>query len=179
MNEAAYATSGTGRLPSVQGGFVYVVAAFSGTGKTEMARQYPEIVDLDSSLYGKTEGWVERYVRAIRFHGYNRSPVFVSTHPPVLQALQAAGVPFILAYPDPQLREEYRQRYLQRAGTGGLMQRDEGWFARLMMQIWDQCMSDLTGFEHTPRIVLNTGEYLSDRIAHNSCTGFIVKGASR
>lgn len=152
---------------------ILVVCAFSGTGKTEMARQTPGLVDLDSSLFGNQEGWIERYLRALLFRYYHGEAVFASTHPQVVAGLAYAQVPVLLAYPDPSLKAEYEQRYIARAGSGGLMQQDESWFARRMMALWDQAQSDMASAPCTTRIVLQSGQYLSDRIAYSPVSGFV------
>lgn len=89
---------------------------------------------------------------------------FVSSHDVVRQAMVDAGLSFVLVYPALECKDEYIRRYIERAGTGGLMNEDETPFANLMAKNWDNWVGQCMAQRGCLRIQLAPGQFLADVI---------------
>jgi len=147
-----------------------VVAAFPGCGKSTFFRLLKEQnvnrppSDSDSSQFDKSQ-FPQNYLDHIAERCMRYQSTFTSTHDVVRQGLVDRRIPFILAYPDRALcKEEYVKRYIDRAGTGGLMNEDETPFARLMEKNWDAWIQECEAQKSCVHVVLKPGQFLSDVI---------------
>lgn len=108
-----------------------IVAGFPGVGKTYLFNNYKDsdsfiVLDSDSSDYSwiKDENGKNTTTRNPRFPGnyidhikYNIGKadlILVSTHKEVLDALDASGITYIIAFPNENLKEDYLKRYKDR-----------------------------------------------------------------
>jgi hypothetical protein len=141
-----------------------VIAAFPACGKSHIADELGAL-DSDSSNFSwatpKSErrrhpNWPANYMTHIREAVASGKTVFVSTHEEVRTALHEAGIPFTLVYPDPSLKDEYRQRMIDR-GTPQLV-------PIVIDKLWDDALASCAAQEGCTKIVLSKGEYLSDVI---------------
>lgn len=93
-----------------------VLAGFPGVGKSTLFRDNPDAyADSDSSTFDKA-GFPANYITHIQnLLDNSDKTIFVSTHEDVRAALDAAGIPFVLVYPDAALKPNFMERY---AGRG-------------------------------------------------------------
>lgn len=142
---------------------MYVVSAFPGCGKSTLSKQYPQISDSDSSQFDKSQ-FPQNYLTHIQNRLSRGLCTFVSSHEIVRQALVDHYIPFVLVYPRIDCKEEYIQRYIDRAGKGGLMNADELPFAKLMQQHWDEWIPQCQMQSGCIKRELKPGEFLADVI---------------
>lgn len=141
-----------------------LVSAFPATGKSYLAREYPDhIVDSDSSAFSwewmsfeerrRHPDWPNNYVVAIEewLAAGNRT-VFVSTHQELRDALVAARIPFLLVYPRADLRWEYMDRIAKRGSPQPFISKLNREWLSMMRSLQEQ-----TGCAH---VVLGPGEFL-------------------
>ena len=156
-----------------------IVAAYSGTGKTHLYRQFPrEIIDLtifpykyivddkDSNIskeaikaahnYEMKFEWPYNYVDAIeKIIQHNKKKIIlVPSCIRVIFALKYREIPFILAYPEEQARDIYKERFLKRGNAEP--------FIEVFIGGWDNFMNTLKHFRHDNKVILKPEEYLSD-----------------
>lgn len=140
-----------------------VVSAFPGCGKSTLHRKHPEISDSDSSQFDKSQ-FPQNYMAHIQDRVKRGLCTFVSSHDVVRKALVEAYVPYILVYPQLDCKDEYIRRYIERAGTGGLMNEDETPFADLVAKNWDDWIIQCQQQSHCFHRVLKPGEFLENAI---------------
>lgn len=147
---------------------MHVVAAFPGCGKSTMTKQNPQIGDSDSSQFPKENGaFPKNYLDHIEAREEKGLPTFVSSHDVVRQGLVARFIPFFLVYPALECKDEYIQRYIDRAGTGGLNSDNELPFAKLMSENWEKWIQECMDQRGCMHIVLKPGQFLADVIQLN------------
>lgn len=160
-----------------------VVAAFPGCGKSTLFEQLKNelanrIADSDSSQFDKSK-FPQNYLEHISERNQRYLCTFVSTHGPVRQGLVDNKIPYFLIYPDRLLcREEYVKRYIDRAGTGGLMNEDESPFARLMEKHWEEWLLECENQKGCIHVVLAPGQFLADVIEFGSGEFYLKKGVN-
>lgn len=142
---------------------MYVVAAFPGCGKSTMQKEFPQISDSDSSLFDKSQ-FPQNYLQHIQDRLRRGLCTFVSSHDVVRKALVENYVPFVLVYPAMECKDEYIRRYIERAGTGGLMNADETPFANLMAKNWEDWITQCQQQGGCLKRELKPGQYLVDVI---------------
>ena len=155
-----------------------VVAAFPGCGKSTLFEKLRgmRVSDSDSSQFDKSK-FPSNYLDHIAERCQRYGSTFVSSHDVVRQGLVDRKIPFFLIYPDKKLcKEEYIRRYIDRAGTGGLMNEDESPFARLMEKNWDQWLEQCEQQKGCIHIVLKPGQFLADVIEYGSGEFYLKQG---
>lgn len=80
----------------------------------------------------------------------------VSSHKEVREALVENGIDFTLVYPEPSIKEEYIQRYIDRGSPES--------FVNLLTNNWNNWISELEEQRSCDKITLKKGQYLSDVI---------------
>lgn len=141
-----------------------VIAAFPATGKSYLAADDDGYVDSDSSSFSGSEPgirhpeWPGNYVEHVRGQLVEGKVVLVSTHAEVRRALVDAGIPFKLAYPTPDQREEYRRRMIGRGSPDGLIR-------KVIDELWDDALVECFRQEGCEHLVLRPGEYLGEALA--------------
>ena len=126
----------------------HVISAFPGTGKTRYCELSESALDLDSSGYSKQD-----YIPAIISNMNSGKTLLVSTHENVRSQLLDQGIPFLLVYPELELKSEYLDRYTQRGSSPQ--------FIALMDLNWKNFISSCINQSGCIHIVLKSGEYLS------------------
>ena len=136
---------------------IKVICGFPGIGKSYLASS-KEYHDSDSSKFSWIEkgvrnpDWPNNYIEHIKsLEGF----IFVSTHKDVRDALYKNDVPFLLVYPDRSLKDEYKQRYIQRGSPES--------FIKLLDEKWDEWINEMVNEDRClMQFVLTSGMYLED-----------------
>lgn len=144
-----------------------IVSAYSGCGKSTFVKDCPEVGDSDSSQFPK-EAFPQNYLSHIQGRIANQQCTFISSHLEVRQGLVEKYIPFIFVYPDKSCKEEYYKRYIDRAGTGGLMNADETEFAERMKANWDEWIDQCQSFQGGFHRVLQPGQFLADVVGYRN-----------
>ena len=126
-----------------------IISAFPGTGKTRYCELSESALDLDSSGYSKQD-----YIPAIISNMGNGKTLLVSTHENVRSQLLDMGIPFLLVYPELELKSEYLDRYKHRGSSPQ--------FIDLMDRNWKDFILSCSKQSGCIHLVLKSGEYLSD-----------------
>jgi hypothetical protein len=137
-----------------------VYAAFPGVGKTYCAgRKGTDVCDIDSRQFPK-DLFPDNYIDFIKQKLGTARVLLVTCHKEVLDALLKEGIPFTLVYPHKELKEEYLQRFMRRE--------DADSFIQSLGAKWEQLIAELEQRTDVPRIVLKSGQYLSDVLGVNN-----------
>lgn len=134
-----------------------VIAGFPAVGKSYIATCRPDVVDSDSSSFSRGPEWPENYLDHIREQVAAGKIVLVSTHEEVREALRVAGIPYLLVYPGRDLREEYRDRMLNRGSHPALI-------AKVCDELWDDAITGCVMQMGCVHVELGPGQYLVDVI---------------
>lgn len=148
-----------------------IICGFSGIGKSALARNRGDILDLESSEFSETEytlsGLVKRnenfpdnYIQTLDTIIDNNTKfkyILMSCHASVRQALQRAGHDYVVAMPAGEgIRDEYIRRWTQRGSSFQFTDR--------MSQNWDKmicsCWTD-----DAPKLFIKHDHYLSHIIS--------------
>ena len=154
-----------------------IIAAFSGTGKTTLAKQYPNIaVDFVCMPYKylpdnndcKSEAckanpnkimnwhWPLNYVEAIKDNLNNSKILLIPSDYFVLLLLRKEGLQYTLCYPERSAKEIYQKRFLDRGNTKD--------FIDIFIGSWDIFLDYLEKDEYGKHIVLKPNQFLSNVI---------------
>jgi len=82
----------------------------------------------------------------------------VSSHNIVRDELVKNDIPFVLIYPNRNIKEEYINRYKNRGSDNN--------FINLLKDNWDKFIDDCENQIGCRKIIINSGEYLSDKIEY-------------
>lgn len=169
----------------------HIIAAFAGVGKTTFCSLYPNALDFvvmpfkyenysqianccaegeaikaHTSLELRRD-WRTFYYQALinTYRHYPGEIIVIPTDRSILCRLEQDAIPYTVVYPARNLKEEYRQRYLDRGNNES--------FLDVFIGGWDVWM-DLIRDNNGPHIELQSGEFLSDVIQlPNSGSGII------
>lgn len=133
-------------------------SAFPGCGKTTYFNTTKKnVLDSDSSTFDK-RGFPKNYLNHIETNVVDSSvdTILISSHKDVRDGLVKRKLFFNLVYPDRSLKEEYIERYEKRGNNEG--------FIKLLKENWDNWMDEMEEQEDCNKIVLKSGEFLSDVI---------------
>ena len=135
-----------------------VYSAFPGVGKTYYFKTTDKnVLDSDSSTFDKSlfpDNYIEHIERNIQNPIVDN--ILVSSHKDVRDALLKKGIPFVLVYPDRNIKEEYIQRYKDRGNNDA--------FVDLLDKNWDNWIDEMDNQEGCKKIILGSGQYLTDVI---------------
>ena len=154
-----------------------IVAAFPGTGKTFLSRQYPDkILDLESMPYKYntepgtvydeadkatfwdiSDDWPHNYVKRIKEVLNSYDIVMIPPDTRVLELLRCDGISYILAYPNRQCKDEYEERFISRG--------NQEEFLSVFLDGWDRFIDSYETICCAARLTLDFGEFLTlDRL---------------
>ena len=135
-----------------------VIAGFPGVGKSHY-HSCPEFtsLDSDSSQFSKEKDFPDNYIKHIKDHIGTVDVIFVSTHAVVREALVKNKIEFTLVYPDRSLKQEFSDRFIWRRNTKT--------FIELLNDNWDRWIDEMEAQESCEKIILQSSEYLSDKIS--------------
>lgn len=155
--------------PMSMGKNTIVIAGFPGVGKTYEFKKYAGTntiyVDSDSSKFHwiiengeKTTDprWPKNYEQDIISKIGTVDYLCVSTHRETIDILKRLKIPYILVYPESNLKNEYIERYKKRGS-------DEG-FINFIDKNWDYFLNDMRAASPFLSKVLKSGQYLGDAL---------------
>jgi hypothetical protein len=140
-----------------------VYSAFPGVGKTTYFNTTDRnVLDSDSSKFDKKNfpaNYIEHIERNIQDPKVDK--ILVSSHKDVRDALLKKGIPFVLVYPNRNIKDEYIQRYKDRGNNDA--------FVDLLEKNWDNWMDEMDQMEAPQgqtlyKVKLGSGQYLADVI---------------
>jgi hypothetical protein len=152
-----------------------IIAAYAGTGKTTMAKLYPQsVVDFVCMPYkyelewddrcgedGKAnpdnilrEDWPYNYVSAVKLAVNEGKLLLIPSDLFVLALLERENIPYTLCYPQRSAKEVYRRRFIDRGNT------EE--FIEIFIDGWDQRIAALEQDTCGCHLVLRPDQFLSD-----------------
>jgi hypothetical protein len=82
--------------------------------------------------------------------------ILVSSHKDVRDALVKKGIPYVLVYPNRDIKDEYIKRYKDRGNNDA--------FVDLLDKNWDNWMDEMDNQEGCSKVKLGSGQYLTDVI---------------
>jgi hypothetical protein len=144
-----------------------LISGFPGIGKSHFFRVMQQdgikkVLDSDSTNFS----WIEKgvrnpdfpnnYIDHIKKNKDKADIILISSHDVVRKALVENNIPFILVYPNRNIKEEYIARYRQRGS-------DEK-FVKLLEDNWDKFIDDCEKQKGCKHVVIHSGEYLSNKI---------------
>jgi len=118
-----------------------------------------KILDSDSSLFSwiydgdgnktdqRNKDFPANYIQHIKDHLDTEDVIFVSSHKSVREALEKAGIPYILIYPDKSLKEEWMRRFKERGN-------DES-FIKFQDEHWDEFIDDMDAETYPEKVKLD------------------------
>jgi len=145
-----------------------IISGFPGIGKSYfyklMIDSGKKVLDSDSSLFSWIEKGVrnpifpQNYINHIKDNIYKADIILVSSHNIVRDELVKNDIPFVLIYPNRNIKEEYINRYKNRGSDNN--------FINLLKDNWDKFIDDCENQIGCRKIIINSGEYLSDKIEY-------------
>jgi hypothetical protein len=134
-----------------------IISAFPGCGKSHFFRQSKDMVvlDSDSSTFDKSD-FPRNYLEHIKSNIGKADIILVSSHKEVRDALVENNIWFELVYPDPSIKQEFLQRYVDRGSPEK--------FISLLESNWNNWIGELEYQFGCKKIKLKQGQYLSDVI---------------
>ena len=155
-----------------------IIAAYAGTGKTTLAKLYPDkvvdfvcmpykyyLTELDGNFDESCKAnhdnemqanWPHNYVAAIKEASHERKIIVIPSDFRVLELLRKENISYILCYPQREAKKVYRSRFVNRGNTECFMD--------IFIGGWDWFMDSLERDAFGQHIVLNPYQYLSDVI---------------
>jgi len=154
-----------------------IIAAFSGVGKTTLAKLYPKkVIDFvcmpykykldENKKYTENDkanpeleyiiGWEEKYVEAIKKNMSDDKILLIPSAYYVLKLLEEENIPYILCYPQRKARNIYKKRYKRRGNSEP--------FIDIFIKGWNGFMDNLEKDSYGEHIVLEPNQFLSDVI---------------
>jgi hypothetical protein len=135
-----------------------VYSAFPGVGKTTYFNTTDKnVLDSDSSKFDKKNfpaNYIEHIERNIQDPKVDK--ILVSSHKDVRDALVKKGIPYVLVYPNREIKDEYIQRYKDRGNNDT--------FVDLLDKNWDNWMDEMDNQEGCYKVKIGSGQYLTDVI---------------
>ena len=134
-----------------------IISGFSNIGKSYISKNSNiSSFDLDTTYFKKLPGsnWEEVYVECASGLSEIYDYVFITTYGEPLHIMNKRGIKYFLVYPERELKEEYKQRAISRGSDKDFIER---FFSR-----WDKHIDDCEKNSCSNKIVLKSGEYLSD-----------------
>ncbi len=134
-----------------------IVSGFSNIGKSSLL-QHKDIksIDFDTHYFKKVENWEKIYVECVLALKEVYDYVLITTHGVMLEELNNRNIDYYLVYPNKDLKEEYRQRAINRNSNEDFV---NGFFSS-----WDEHIHDCEKNKHAKKIILESNQYLSDVI---------------
>lgn len=116
------------------------------------------VFDSDSSVFDKSE-FPGNYIKHIKevLSKFPDVVIFVSSHEEVRKAMAEAGIKYVLAYPERELKGDYLERYKERGSPEK--------FIALMDEKWNDFIDSVQADDNAERhLVLSEGEFLVDAL---------------
>lgn len=139
---------------------VGIIAGSPGIGKSTLTENLPKditVADMEPTPYTKADNWPENYIEEVVQRAEDTDLVLITTNPGVVKALKEQGLAITVIAPDESLREEYRQRYIDRGNKPEIVE-------RILAAAHKPNEETLTDFEGYNVLFLQSGQYLFDII---------------
>lgn len=154
-----------------------VIAGFGAIGKTWLGEHYKNIIDLESGNYQhinegfehiaveKKKGtsyrpanpeWPENYYKAVLEARKDYDIVLTSMHWDLLKFYEDNKIPYYIAFPEPDLEQEYAKRCYSR-GNNEI-------FTEKMIKHIKDWRESLNNYNPIKILYLKSGEYLEDKL---------------
>lgn len=117
-----------------------VICAFTGVGKTQAAKQYPDLV-IDYQLTADDP------IEHIKYLVSQGKVVLLPTDPKVMDHLGQEGINFAILYPALELRDEYLQRFVERGDDTNHI----GWLSSCWTDLYFACDDRSDGSKYVIR----------------------------
>jgi hypothetical protein len=133
-----------------------IVCGFFGIGKSSVTKYRPDVsfYDLDANNFVKKPGWDKLYVDCALALRHDYDIVAIKSSDKVMHRLDELGVQYYLVYPNRYAKRDFMERAVK---NGYSRQWIEQFFSR-----WEKYIEEVEEEEHAHKIVLQSGEYLSD-----------------
>lgn len=152
-----------------------IIAGFCGVGKSELARKYSNVIDLEIMDYKwdyqmqisnieKRKGcvgrkrkkeWPNNYLEAIKKAIEDYDIVLISTDDEIIDLLDEYGMEYILCFPSKVCKNEYIERYKGRGNTEEFIRKVSDTFENLI---------DSLEIRRNKKIVLQPNETLESKL---------------
>lgn len=155
-----------------------IISAFAGSGKTTAEKEIDNAIDLESSDFQwtypkgtttdveerkgilerkKNPNFVKDYVDSIDAANESYDYIFISSQPSVLEELESRNIPYSVAYPSIESKNEYIERYKNRGNNAQ--------FIKLMDKNFETFVNSMRNNEKAVHhIQIKEGQYLLDAI---------------
>jgi len=130
-----------------------VIAGSTGVGKTELARRYSNVLDLDSADFSKSADWPHNYIEAVEQAKKKYDYVLIFTK------LEDLDLDYEFFFPEKSAIPEYEQRLYNR---GGRLAK----FAKTVYADYDRHLKTAQAYGK-PIIFLGPGETLESFLLRN------------
>ncbi|MCA9355636.1 hypothetical protein KC865_03780 [Candidatus Kaiserbacteria bacterium] len=137
---------------------VGIIAGAPGVGKSTMTGGLSDditVADIEPTPYTKAEDWPNNYIEEVIERSRDTDLVLITTNPVVVQALRERGLSVTVICPDESLKDEYRQRYIDRGNKLEVVE-------KIMTNAHKTNKEILSDFEGCNVVFLQSGQYLSD-----------------
>lgn len=154
-----------------------IYSVFPGSGKTTVAKKYPQIVyDAESSnfqwldskqntseqtkgvLKEKNPEWPQNYINFIKQHTENHI-VLIAAQPAILNKLDDLHIQYMTVAPTTDQKQIYIDRYKSRGNNEK--------FIKLMFDNFDQFIFDMKSHKNAKHVSLKKDQYLSSLFQAN------------
>ena len=133
-----------------------IVCGFFGIGKSSVTKYRPDIsfYDLDATHFKKEPGWEKLYVDCALALRNDYDIVALKSSDKVMNRLTELGESFYLVYPNKFAKRDFMERAVRNGYSREWIQ---NFFSK-----WETYIEEVEEEENAQKIVLQTGEYLSD-----------------
>lgn len=124
-----------------------VIMAFSGTGKTTVAKKYSNVIDLESSFYEweyeeevdveamkgvssrkNNLAWPNNYILDIKKYYELGKIVLIGMNALIREKLKEEQIPYVVVFPSIECKKKYIQKYHNRGNSMEFIKRREAMF---------------------------------------------------
>ena len=133
-----------------------IVCGFFGVGKSSVTKYRPDVkfIDLDAKFFVKQPGWEKMYVECALALTNEYDIVCLKSSDKVMNLLDRLGKKYYLVYPNRYAKRDFMERAIKNKYSREWI---ENFFSR-----WESYLDEIDQQENANKIVLQSGEYLSD-----------------
>ena len=133
-----------------------IVCGFFGIGKSSVTKYRPDVsfYDLDATGFVKKPGWENMYVDCALALRNDYDIVALKSSDKVMNKLNELEEKYFIVYPNRYAKREFMERAIKNNYS-------REWIQNFFTQ-WDKYIEEIEEDDSTDKIVLQSGEYLSD-----------------